>query len=60
MKLITTVHYLDTFHRAIPRNLILELCFDEFEHLSSQNHESIAFQSSFRNLLNKNVKQIKN
>jgi hypothetical protein len=33
--------YLDTFHRAIPRNLLFQLRYDEFEHLSSQNHESL-------------------
>jgi hypothetical protein len=39
--MVTTVQYPHTFHRAIPRNLLFELRYDEFEHLSSQNHESL-------------------
>jgi hypothetical protein len=41
MKQITTLQYLHTYHWAIPRTLLFELHYDELEHLSSQNHESV-------------------
>jgi hypothetical protein len=41
MKWITIVQYPHTFHRAIPRSLFSELWYDEYEHFSSQNHESL-------------------
>jgi hypothetical protein len=41
MTWITTLQYPYTFHWAIPRTLLFELRYDELEHLSSQNHESL-------------------
>jgi hypothetical protein len=41
MKQITTLQYANTFHWAIPRTLHFELYYDELEHLSLKNHESV-------------------
>jgi hypothetical protein len=41
MKQITTLQYPHTFHSTIRRTVLFKLRYDELEHLSSQNHESV-------------------
>jgi hypothetical protein len=41
MKRITTLQYPQTYHWAILRTVLFKLHYDELEHLSSQNHESV-------------------
>jgi hypothetical protein len=41
MRWIITLQYPHTYHWAIPRTLLFELHYDELEHLSSQNQESV-------------------